>query len=308
MRVIAHFDSLLESRAGLQSIVRTAAALAGCPVRLADPARRLTVRVLGDGAAAGFDGEPDSAWPSAAVTGDGATLWLEMTGPAGTVEAVVLERAAGAARTVITRTRGRRAEEDPASLELLLDASATPADRLAAAARLGLPSRVRALALADGTVRVVPAEPSEPITGRAGVGPAVAPVDAPISWEAAALALRLTAAGTTVDPGPSVVHADDLGTLPLLIRAADSEPAPIPDVRVLERASTAGPWMLPTLDAVASASSLRDAARALRVHHSTVQDRLTHAAGLLGWDVREQPGRLRLQLALVLRRALRAPR
>jgi DNA-binding PucR family transcriptional regulator len=40
----------------------------------------------------------------------------------------------------------------------------------------------------------------------------------------------------------------------------------------------------------------------LRVHHSTLQDRITHAEHLLGWTVREPAGRLRLQLALALRR------
>jgi DNA-binding PucR family transcriptional regulator len=51
-----------------------------------------------------------------------------------------------------------------------------------------------------------------------------------------------------------------------------------------------------------SPSSLRAAATALRVHHSTLQDRISHAEPLLGWNVREPHGRLRLQLALALRR------
>ncbi len=308
VRVIAHFDALLESRAGLQSIVRAAAALAGCPARLNDPERRLTVRVLADGAAVTSDGDPDPAWPSVPVTPDGATLWLEDRGPIGTVEAVVLERAAGAARTVLMRTRARHVEDDPASVELLLDASAPEADRLAAARRLRLPSAVRAIAVADGIPQVISADTTEPINGRAGVGPAVTATGLPLSWAAAQLALRLTAEGTAEDPGPLVVRADDLGALPLLIRAADAEHAPIPDVRALERAATAGPWVLATLDAVAGASSLRDAARVLRVHHSTLQDRLIHAESHLGWNVHDRPGQLRLQLALVLRRALRAPR
>lgn len=49
-----------------------------------------------------------------------------------------------------------------------------------------------------------------------------------------------------------------------------------------------------------------DAARALQMHHSAWQDQLTHAEALLGWDVREGQGQLRLRLALVLRRVLRA--
>jgi hypothetical protein len=119
LQVIIHFDALLESRAGLQSIGRAAAHLAGVPARLTDPARRLTVRVVADGVAAPAGGEPDPEWPCATVTGDGATLWLERSGPAGTVGAVVLERAAGAARTVLARTRSRRPDDDPASIELL---------------------------------------------------------------------------------------------------------------------------------------------------------------------------------------------
>ncbi|WP_218938451.1 helix-turn-helix domain-containing protein [Modestobacter altitudinis] len=71
----------------------------------------------------------------------------------------------------------------------------------------------------------------------------------------------------------------------------------------LEHAATNGPWALATLDAIATATSLRDAARALHVHHSTLQDRLLHAETALGCGVRDPAGRLRLQLALVPRRA-----
>jgi hypothetical protein len=39
--------------------------------------------------------------------------------------------------------------------------------------------------------------------------------------------------------------------------------------------------------------------------HSTLQDRLLLAEAALGWEVREPAGRLRLQLALVLRRSSR---
>jgi len=307
VRVISHFDSLTASRAGLESIVRGAATLAGCPARLTDPARRLTVRVLADGVTSQPDTDPDPAWPSAPVTADGAELWLETTTPAGTVEAVVLERAAAAAQTVLERTRSRR-RDDPASVELLLDADATEADRLTAARRLRLPDQARAIALDSGVARIVPADGAVPAGRRAGVGPLVPITDLPESGRLARLALRLTAEGTTEDPGPRVVHADELGALALLVHAADTAPQPIPDVRALEHAAAAAPWVLATLDAVAGAASLRDAARALRLHHSTLQDRLTHAQALLGWDLRHPQGQLRLQLALVLRRALRNTR
>lgn len=307
VRVISHFDALVASRAGLQAIVRGAATLAGCPARLTDPARRLTVRVLADGVAAPPETDPDPAWPSAPVTADGAALWLETSSPPGTVEAVVLERAAAAARTVLERTRSPR-RDDPASVELVLDADAAEADRRTAARRLGLPDRARVIALAGGEVRIIPGEGAVPAGRRAGVGPCV-PVDQlPESGRMARLALRLTAEGTEDDPGPRVVHADELGALALLVRAADSASEPVPDVRALEHAAAAAPWVLASLDAVAGAASLRDAARALQLHHSTLQDRLTHAQALLGWDVRRPQGQLRLQLALALRRALRPQR
>lgn len=57
-----------------------------------------------------------------------------------------------------------------------------------------------------------------------------------------------------------------------------------------------------TLHAVASTASLRAAAAEVDVHHSTLRDRLTHAESLLGGPVRDPHGRLRLQLALTLRR------
>ncbi|MFI2629198.1 helix-turn-helix domain-containing protein [Streptomyces collinus] len=50
---------------------------------------------------------------------------------------------------------------------------------------------------------------------------------------------------------------------------------------------------------------MRAAAAGINVHHSTLQDRLTHAEHLLGWPLRTPQGRLRLQLALTMRRLAR---
>jgi DNA-binding PucR family transcriptional regulator len=101
------------------------------------------------------------------------------------------------------------------------------------------------------------------------------------------------------------VRHDDLGGLALL--ADLPEPADVPDLRALEHAAAAGPWVLSTLHAFAEASSLRAAATALRLHHSSFQDRITQAEHLLGWPIRDPHGRLRLQLALALRRLRRHP-
>jgi DNA-binding PucR family transcriptional regulator len=119
------------------------------------------------------------------------------------------------------------------------------------------------------------------------------------------VALRFAADGTDEDPGPRVVHAAELGGLALLAAAGD-HPA-LPDAEALEHAASAAPWMLTTLHALASTVSLRAAAELLGVHHSTLHDRVTYAEQLLGWNVREPQGRLRLQLALALRRLRRHP-
>ncbi|MEU9223672.1 helix-turn-helix domain-containing protein [Streptomyces massasporeus] len=292
----------------------------------------------------------------------------------GVVDAVILERAAGAARLVLDRTRGRAPADDPALVETLLDATAPEPARLHAARRLGLDPRApaRALAPLNGRPRVVPAgpqavplgavhtaadaaapgprapqvpsraprtpsqgqradpaaaqaasgartgpalAPAAPVpgrhtappesrlpAGRLGVGPAVPVLELPRSWAEARTALRFTAEGTAQDPGPRVVHAEELGGIALLADVVAPGTEPPPDVRALESAAATTPWLSATLHAVVSTASLRAAAAEINVHHSTLQDRLAHAEHLLGWPIRTPQGRLRLQLALTMRR------
>jgi hypothetical protein len=307
LKVIRHFDSLLESRAGLQSVVRGAAALAGATAGLVDPARRLTVRVGPDGVAAAPVGPPDPAWVRTEVTDNGAEIWLERFGPVDTVDAVILERAAGVARSVLERTRSRAVLDDPALVELVLDAKAPEPDRLAAGRRLGLGALARPVARAGAGPLVVGVDRVPPLRHRAGIGPAVRIADLPGAAESARLALRLTAEGGPEDPGPRVLYADRLGTLLLVVQAADADSERHPDVRALDKVMTEASWMPAVLEAVTTTESLRDAARSLGLHHSTLQDRVAHAEHLLGWGrLRSPAGRLRLQLAIALRRALRS--
>ncbi|MFF7735805.1 helix-turn-helix domain-containing protein [Streptomyces sp. NPDC007984] len=418
VRVIAYFDRLAESRAGLEALVRGAAVLAGCPARLVDPDRRVHVRVETDGTRRDTDTPPDPTWPAVRLSPDGtAMLYLERGGdatgptedgsgsaardpgnstvpsaPAATVldpplpqtqtaapgqlptprtpsvvDAVILERAAGAVRLVLDRTRGRAPADDPALVETLLDATAPEAARLHAARRLGLDptAPARALAPLNGRPRVVPAGPDsvplgaghtaadaatsprplkvsprapqapsqgqpanvttapaalslDPVppsparhtppptphlpTGRLGVGPAVPVLELPRSWAEARTALRFTAEGTPQDPGPRIVYAEELGGIALLADVVTPGTQPPADVRALEAAAATTPWLPATLHAVVSTASLRAAAAEINVHHSTLQDRLAHAEHLLGWPIRTPHGRLRLQLALTMRR------
>jgi hypothetical protein len=316
VRVIAYFDQLVDARAGLATIVRGAAVLADCPARLADRERGLDLRMGPDGRRGEQDGLPDPSWLSMPVAGGSAVLWLERPGPAGPVEAMVLERAAAAAHAVLDRTRGRApAQADEGAAEVLIDESAPAEARRHAARGLGLPESGLARAVALEVTAAGVQEPWSPADGpgggaagpRAGVGTAVPVLGLPASWAAARTALRLTAAGTDDDPGPRVVHADQMGGLALLAASVGPATLPIPDELVLDQAVAAAPWMLTTLHAVATSASLRAAATALRVHHSTLQERIVHAERLLGWSVREPAGQFRLHLALVLRHLRHQP-
>jgi sugar diacid utilization regulator len=226
---------------------------------------------------------------------------------------MVLDRAATAIRGTANRAQGRagRPSDDPIEITVLLDASVAAPTRLQAGRRLGLTEniQVRAIALAGGQARIESASgahwPSASAangTGpqRAGIGPMVGLLDLPASWAAARTAFRLTAADTEHDPGPRIVHADQLGGLAVLASAIGPDTEPSPDVGSIERARTEAPWTLATLVAIANSASLRTAATALRVHHSTLQERLGHVEHALGWTIRDPHGRLRLQLALAM--------
>ncbi|MFF6911153.1 helix-turn-helix domain-containing protein [Streptomyces sp. NPDC012466] len=244
VRVIAYFDRLTESRAGLEALVRGAAVLAGCPARLVDPDRRVHVRVEADGTRGDSETPPDPAWPAARLSTDGtATLWLERSGDGATsdgvvrdgagrggadaehggpaakvpdastpekvrtrhtpsvVDAVILERAAGAVRLVLDRTRGRAPADDPALVETLLDATAPEPARLHAARRLGLDltAPARALAPLNGRPRVIPAGPEAVPHARHAAAEAPARPRTP-----PALPGPRTGPGTTPPPGQPV--------------------------------------------------------------------------------------------------------
>ncbi|WP_323178382.1 helix-turn-helix domain-containing protein [Streptomyces sp. NBC_00620] len=225
---------------------------------------------------------------------------------------MILERAAGAVRAVLERTRGWApaavSAPDPALVEVVLDASAPRATRMRAAAQLGLRQGqlVRALALYEGGAEIVTAGRPGNEARRAGVGPAVEPDGLPGSWAAARTALRLTAEGTAHDPGPRTVYADELGGLVLLADAVGPDTPPVPDELAVERAVAEAPWAAATLHAVSASPSLRAAAAELTVHHSTLQERLVQTEHVLGWDVHSPQGRLRLQLALAIRKLRRS--
>ncbi|WP_116246922.1 helix-turn-helix domain-containing protein [Nocardiopsis sp. FIRDI 009] len=305
VRVITYFDSL--AGAGVEPIVRGAAVLTGLPAGFVDPERAVAVRVCPDGAVDRGVSGPDASWCSVRVGEGGGTLWLERTGDPGPVEAVVLDRGAAALRLHLELT-GPRGGDRETLVQVLVDERVAAPMRLRAARRSGIDARarVRAVAVYGERARVV-AEHEAPVDGaeRAGVGPVVGVVDLPGSWRDATRALRFTAEGRGVDPGPRVVRAEELGGLLVLADAVGRGWEPVPDVVALERVAHGGAASLEVLEAVAAAPSLRAAAAVLGMHHSTVQEGVARAERVLGWPVRDVAGRLRLQVALALRRLSR---
>src|SRR5688500_8336066 len=186
LRVVTYFDQLVERRAGLENVVRGAAVLSGRPAVLVDADRGLRIRVEPDGVRRDLDRPLEPEWCQ--LTVDAVTVCLEHPAPAGPVEAVVLERAVMAARTVLDRTRSRTRRpprRDDELLEVLLDATAPERDRMRAAQIFGLPldGRARVAASLDGrlVVEAVPATARAPAgpAARAGIRPSGAPLCLP---------------------------------------------------------------------------------------------------------------------------------
>ncbi|WAP60175.1 helix-turn-helix domain-containing protein [Streptomyces sp. S465] len=312
--VIAYFDQLIERRAGLEAVVRGAAVLSGAVARLDDPDRRVRIRVTPDGRRTDDDPPARPEWPSVPVfPGEAAAVRLESTRKS-VVHDLILERAALVAGVVTVRVRGRAPvaadPDDPALTETVVDPEASESTRLLAAEALGLSAhaQARAVARVGGGMHVQSADaPVSSLPGRVGVGPAVPVLELPRSATAARTALRFTADGTAHDPGPRIVHADELGGLDILARALDADTPPPPDVATLLREAAETPWLLQTLSVVSHAASLRSAAGELHLHHSTLQERISYAERRLGWPLRTPAGRLRLQLALAARLLTRRP-
>lgn len=334
VRVIAYFDTLVDGHVGLETIVRSAAALGGCTAGASDPDRQIFLRVDADGLRLDRDVAPADGSRVVHSANDGLEVWLERPDGPRPTDTMVLERFASSAAIVVERSYGRAPGRDPGQVELLLDSRAPSEVRTRAGRRLGLP--------AQKTLQVVAVQPPDPETtaatleqlmpglearwstplGRlhafvvpegavlpdpaghlqAGFGPAAQLAGLSDSLRGAVIALRLTAAGTERDPGARQLDYVDLGGLAVIAESYDGQGTATRDIDALERVQAMWPWALTTLEGVANHGSLRQAASRLHLHHSTVQQRAAQLAGELDFDIDTAGGRLRLQLALALRR------
>lgn len=312
LRVIAHFDSLVAEQASVGALLRAAAALSGSVVGHRVAASGRVSRV-------GPDGQPlpaSTAGPARlevpADAGHEQVLWLEGDTPR-PHDQLILERCAQA---LSMRSRDLPAGDQAGAVRLLLDPQVTSERRQRAAITLGLrgpfvvtaalPHATGPTALAGrrvariGEIWAVLLGPDGELAGCARAGSAAATIDdAPTAFDHASLALRLTGDATHLEP----THLDfaDLGSLGALAAAFSVEQAAaVPDVQQVGALLTDHPWVLGTLRAAATAPSLRQAAAALHVHHSTAQERITWLDRHLGYPVLSPQGRQRTLLTLTL--------
>ncbi|GGL44948.1 hypothetical protein H9L10_13960 [Phycicoccus endophyticus] len=295
LKVIGYFDALIAGAAGTEALLKGAAVLSGTVAGACWPGGALRMSPEGVRLPAGEAG----GWPSRPAA-DG-RVWLERTGPAHANDAMVLERCA----LGVSIVRGRHRERSLGPLGVLLDGERTPQERTAAAARAGLGPRVRALAVTadrhlpgasavlagtDGPVRLAVLHPRDaaPAEGPVGLGPWGEPAQLVRSASAARLALQVSrATGAPVD-------AEELGGLLEAAAALAQRTPPAPDVAVLD---TLDERSLRILDVLVGSESLRAAAAALGMHHSSLAARRTALAEALGYDPWTARGRARCQLA-----------
>lgn len=321
--VITYFDSLIESKAGIQAFVRGAAALSHCVVGLEDESRHLLVRVSPQGVA--LDTGPRGSWESATIGSSGtAHVWLERSGVAEPSDKMILERLSAGVRPVLERTR-HTDTHDTASVEVLLDPTTSDADKLGAARRIGLdPSRsARVIAVLGEANARTPQNPRRPqramrvgnvlaqiVQGdgldvaenaRVGIGPERELATLAESWRLALLALRFTGDGTTNNPGPTRIGYESLGTLAALAEVTVDGGAAQSDIARLNELEDNQPGALLMLQTLVESESLRQAASKLHVHHSTLQARVPRLESALGY-VLDPTGRSRLFASLTVRR------
>ncbi|HEY3466823.1 MAG TPA: hypothetical protein VGL47_16940, partial [Amycolatopsis sp.] len=148
VRVIGFFDRLIAGRAGLDSLVRSTADLAGCPVGVHAPGQGLSLRADPESPV-----EAAGAPPPGAATRElegGVVVWVARTGAPIPLDDMLLERFAIATAILLEHTGVPRPElGDPALVELVLSEDAGTAERARALHLLGIgPStRLRVLAV-----------------------------------------------------------------------------------------------------------------------------------------------------------------
>ena len=150
LRVIAHFDGLVDERASGPAMVRAAAALAGCPAAWHDSDSGVTRRVDPAGRPLGPAGW-QGGWPRVTLdTGRDGAVWLERSDEPGPLDRLILERLGKALDT----TAGPRADTGRVAhaVRVACDPDLTVAERRPAVETLGLAGSVTVWAVRPASV------------------------------------------------------------------------------------------------------------------------------------------------------------
>ncbi|WP_433439287.1 helix-turn-helix domain-containing protein [Nonomuraea sp. CA-141351] len=316
VRVIAYFDSLVRDHVSVPVLLAATARLAQCPVGLHDAVTGRRTRTSPGGA---VDTPADAPSPVRELSDGLGAVWMEREGPPHGLDEIVLERYAAAAEVTLERAAAlARSGQDPALVELVLSAETGEAERARALRLLGfapstplqalaiaLPDRglasglramghqVRAATIGDTeAVLVATTLPSElPEGSRVGIGPELPGERAAESWAGARTALRFTG------PHDRVMRWSDLGALALFAGLPEPAVAGLADVQAMERL---GDEAMTAVRALCLAGSVRGAATAVHLHHSSMAARIARAESALGFSLADPAGRLRAHLALAL--------
>lgn len=225
---------------------------------------------------------------------------------------------------------------NPALLHTLLSAHASESDAARAARLLGFPVgqlvRVLAVSAESGVSAILPAlrrvvasttrcrTVAAPVTNSLGVlitagrsrphaptapgvavcvGPETAVEQCGRSWSEVRRGVRFA----TVRARPSEwIYTEDLGCVIVLADLNRQAITLLPDVRAVEEvaASPSGKGDMKIVDQLGRASSLREVATALHLHHSSVSYRIDKISKVLGFDLRSADGRYRVRTAFLL--------
>jgi hypothetical protein len=317
VRVIAYFDSLLRDHVSVPVLLAATARLAQCPVGLFDAATGRRTRTSPSGS---VDTPTTSPAQVRELSSGLGAVWMEREGPAHGLDEIVLERYAAAAEVTLERAAALAREgQDPALVELVLSGETGEAERARAVRLLGfdpatplqalaiaLPGeglaaglramghRVREARIGDTEAILVATtlpDSALPEGARVGIGPELPGARAAESWAGARTALRFTG------PHDPVMRWSELGALALYADLPEAAVAGLPDVQAMERL---GEEAMAAVRALCLAGSVRRAATAMHLHHSSMAARIARAEAVLGFSLADQPGRLRAHLALSL--------
>jgi hypothetical protein len=339
LRVIAFFDRLIETRAGIDDLVRSSARLVGAVAGFSAPDHSAERAFDSRGRAVRASSLAGAVRKS--VTLDEAELgsvWVDQAEDSTVLAELVVERMALAAATILRRASPLPMHAGKDSLLVLLDSNETPENRAKSLESLGFRRdwNVRVMVattqdlkvgvgqmvgawMQSSGVRSTPSQVDDSFyvwmmedrgsfdTGTmpdwpflSALGARTSALEAAYSFESARAAIRLTSATL----GPRRVDYEALGPLSHLIQLSSSQASSTQFVRQFAflAESETGSAELLALDAFCRFRSLRTASLEMNLHHSSLAHRLKKVEKKLHVDLGDPTTVFLLAMSLQLYR------